>query len=314
MTIQREPARRARSVRDTAPPDDDAGVTWGVGAVASRLDIAASTLRTWERRYGVGPSHRTQGGHRRYTERDIERVELVRRLVARGVSAQDAARVARGMSRDELAAALSESPAEQDLQAENPVDTLVAAALTLDGPRLEELVTRFVRRATFVDSWTRVIAPFLTRVSAERSGGTLDLEGQNLAVQTVLKALEARRPAHDSVPEVVLATRTTRADSIPIIALDTALRAAEVRTTFIDADGVPEQVQAALDTEPLPRVLIIWSDHEEPWLPSSSTHELAVVRLAPGWPHEMRVGAGRGRSMVASDVRSVTDLVLDRIA
>ena len=314
MTIQREPARRTRTARDTAPPQDGAGLTWGVGAVASRLDIAASTLRTWERRYGVGPSHRTQGGHRRYTERDIERVELVRRLVGRGVSAQDAARVARQMDRDELAAALSEAPADHQLQTEKPVDTLVSAALTLDAGRLEELVSAFVARTTFVDTWTRVLSPFLARVSSERSAGSLDLEGQNLAIQTVLKALDARAPGHDRLPEVVLATRTTRADSIPLVALDTALRAAEVRTAFIDADGVPEQVQTSLDTEPLPRVLIIWSDHEEPWLPSSSTHELAVVRLAPAWPHEMRVGAGRGRSMVASDVRSVTELVLDRIA
>ena len=68
-------------------PDAGSDLTWGVGAVSSRLNITASTLRTWERRYGVGPSFRTEGGHRRYTESDIDRVDLMRRLLSRGVSA-----------------------------------------------------------------------------------------------------------------------------------------------------------------------------------------------------------------------------------
>src|SRR5688572_6119317 len=99
-------------------PDAGSDLTWGVGAVSSRLNVTASTLRTWERRYGVGPSFRTQGGHRRYTEHDIDRVELMRRLLSRGVSAQDAARVARSLDRDELdlalTAELNRAPARLD--------------------------------------------------------------------------------------------------------------------------------------------------------------------------------------------------------
>ena len=45
-----------------------APIEWPVGVVADWLGIPASTLRTWERRYGLGPSERTRGGHRRYTE------------------------------------------------------------------------------------------------------------------------------------------------------------------------------------------------------------------------------------------------------
>ena len=89
-------------------PDAGSDLTWGVGAVSSRLSVTASTLRTWERRYGVGPSFRTQGGHRRYTELDIDRVELMRRLLARGISARDAARVARTLDHDALELALTE--------------------------------------------------------------------------------------------------------------------------------------------------------------------------------------------------------------
>ena len=37
-----------------------------VAAVARRLGVAPATLRTWDRRYGLGPSEHTSGAHRRY--------------------------------------------------------------------------------------------------------------------------------------------------------------------------------------------------------------------------------------------------------
>ncbi|WP_297781623.1 MerR family transcriptional regulator, partial [Aeromicrobium sp.] len=85
---------------------EGAELAWGVGTVAARLGISPSTLRTWERRYGVGPSLRTAGGHRRYTESDIDRVSLTQRLIERGAPPSDATRVAHALGTRDLAAAL----------------------------------------------------------------------------------------------------------------------------------------------------------------------------------------------------------------
>ena len=38
-----------------------------VAAVARKLGIAPATLRTWDRRYGIGPAHHAPGKHRRYS-------------------------------------------------------------------------------------------------------------------------------------------------------------------------------------------------------------------------------------------------------
>lgn len=77
-----------------------APIEWPVGVVADWLGIPASTLRTWERRYGLGPSDRTRGGHRRYTEQDVTRVQAMQRLMAQGASVSSAARTA--LSIDEV--------------------------------------------------------------------------------------------------------------------------------------------------------------------------------------------------------------------
>jgi MerR family transcriptional regulator, light-induced transcriptional regulator len=65
-----------------------------VAAVARRLGVAPSTLRTWDRRYDLGPSAHTAGSHRRYSPDDLARLVIMRRLTLEGVPPSDAARIA----------------------------------------------------------------------------------------------------------------------------------------------------------------------------------------------------------------------------
>ncbi len=66
-----------------------------VAAVARRLGVAPSTLRTWDRRYGLGPSGHTAGSHRRYSADDLARLVVMRRLTVEGVPSGEAAQIAR---------------------------------------------------------------------------------------------------------------------------------------------------------------------------------------------------------------------------
>jgi methanogenic corrinoid protein MtbC1 len=65
-----------------------------VAAVARRLGVAPSTLRTWDRRYGLGPSAHTAGSHRRYSAYDLARLVVMRRLTGEGVPPAEAAQIA----------------------------------------------------------------------------------------------------------------------------------------------------------------------------------------------------------------------------
>lgn len=65
-----------------------------VAAVARRLGIAPATLRTWDRRYGVGPTGHTTGRHRRYAPADVYRLELMQRALIKGASPAEAAEYA----------------------------------------------------------------------------------------------------------------------------------------------------------------------------------------------------------------------------
>jgi len=56
---------------------NEAGVP--IGTVAERTGVSATVLRSWEQRYGFPVPMRNHGGHRRYSEVDIDRIRDVRR-------------------------------------------------------------------------------------------------------------------------------------------------------------------------------------------------------------------------------------------
>ena len=60
-----------------------------VAAVARRIGVAPATLRTWDRRYGLGPSVHEAGEHRRYCPSDLAQLTLMRRLIISGVAPAD---------------------------------------------------------------------------------------------------------------------------------------------------------------------------------------------------------------------------------
>jgi MerR family transcriptional regulator, light-induced transcriptional regulator len=66
-----------------------------VSGAARRLGIAPATLRTWDRRYGVGPAEHTRGRHRTYSAVDMARLEVMQHALVKGASPAEAARYAR---------------------------------------------------------------------------------------------------------------------------------------------------------------------------------------------------------------------------
>lgn len=101
-------AGQNRNMTSTRPAQSQGGPSpsspgLAVAAVAKRLGVAPATLRTWDRRYGLGPSGRTAGSHRRYTPDDVARLLVMRRLTLEGHAPGDAARAAIETSDEELA-------------------------------------------------------------------------------------------------------------------------------------------------------------------------------------------------------------------
>jgi methanogenic corrinoid protein MtbC1 len=59
---------------------------YNLKVVLKETGLAADTLRAWERRYGLPTPNRTPGGHRLYSQRDIETIKWLMKRQAEGLS------------------------------------------------------------------------------------------------------------------------------------------------------------------------------------------------------------------------------------
>ncbi|MBM3121607.1 MAG: MerR family transcriptional regulator [Chloroflexi bacterium] len=121
---------------------DDTPV-YNLKAVVLETGLKPDTLRAWERRYGLPTPNRSDGGHRLYSERDIQ---VLKWLVARQQAGLSISRAA------ELWQRLSESgqdPAEMPEYA--PAHRLAHAPLMLAGQALEDLRSAWVQACLAFD-------------------------------------------------------------------------------------------------------------------------------------------------------------------
>lgn len=150
-----------------------------VAAVARRLGVAPATLRTWDRRYGLGPSEHNAGAHRRYSPQDVARLVTMRRLTMAGVAPSEAARSAMA---DQQAPTTSGAPSEADVleayaDVEMPADPegLVAAARQGDVAAVRWMLARVQPRDTL--GWYRdLVLPAMAALSV---GPLLERAGDN---------------------------------------------------------------------------------------------------------------------------------------
>lgn len=104
-----------------------------IGELARRSGVTPELLRAWERRYGLLEPVRTEGGYRLYSDDDEVRVAAMRAHLAQGMSAAQAAQLARAGGANpgaapNLAAELWDAlDAFDDAGAQAAFDRLVAA-------------------------------------------------------------------------------------------------------------------------------------------------------------------------------------------
>lgn len=83
---------------------ESAGVGVTTGFLARKVGVSPTTLRSWDRRYGLGPAVRADGRHRRWSPDDVAMVREMCRLTAAGLPPAEAARAAKEAARGRVAA------------------------------------------------------------------------------------------------------------------------------------------------------------------------------------------------------------------
>jgi DNA-binding transcriptional MerR regulator len=281
------------------------------GAVARRLGVAVTTLRTWHQRYGLGPSEHIPGHHRRYTPEDLARLEVMRRLTTEGVAPAEAARWAKhapDVPPGDRVGRGPHRPAESRAgggfaipvgRAGPTARGLARAAVRLDSATMREIMERAVGEQGVVSTWDNVLRPVLAGIGERHASTKRLIEVEHLFSRTATEVFASvPRPPSSAMPaRILLACTDEEQHSLPLEALAAALAQKGVPCRMLGA-RVPTGALAEAVARTGPAVVVLWShsaatadvDQLRPLL-SGRGRPLLVLAGGPGWdPAELPPG------------------------
>jgi methanogenic corrinoid protein MtbC1 len=263
----------------------------------------------WEKRYGVVEPGRSQGGHRLYSDSDVERLLLLNRVTSAG---RRISRMA-GVATDELRQLAEEDAQEAFVsrQAEvAPVDAgphLAASLSAVDRMDARDLETALMRATVALPAPAliqEVVGPLLARIGEQWKHGKLTPGHEHLATAVIRRVLESIMnacAAGSSAPTIVVTTPAGQVHEFGALLVGAAAAALGWRVTYLgtslpgwDIAGVAKSVGADAIA------LSIVYPENDPSLPA----ELTALRDAAGSEMEILVG-GRAASNYSEAIEAI---------
>jgi DNA-binding transcriptional MerR regulator len=222
----------------------ETGPSLRIGELSRRVGVSPELLRAWERRYGLLEPARTDGGLRLYSGEDVRRVRAMQAHLQSGLSAAEAARLARG---EGDAAEPAGQPALRDAA------ELRAALDLLDAQAAHLVLDRVLGRYTLETVLVSVVLPYLRDLGDRWERGEASVVQEHFASNLLRGRLLAlgRGWERGGGPAALLACAPGEQHDLPLIMFGLALRARGWRVVFLGADTPLGSIaEAAADLRP----------------------------------------------------------------
>ena len=249
-----------------------------VSAVARRLGVAPATLRTWARRYGIGPNEHSAGSHRRYCPSDLAKLTVMRRLISAGVAPADAAEQAKAHEGEVVIEELTSLCRECD----ETIDAIFNASEALDSLFVETMLRNEISENGIISAWQEVFVPVLIQVGAawEKSGNGIEVEHMLTEIlKRVLRESTSEIVAPVNSRPVLLASVGEELHSLALHALAAALAERGIETHFLGA-RTPVEAISSMVSRFAPPAVFLWAQLPVNGDPKFVT-DLPSVRPAP---------------------------------
>jgi DNA-binding transcriptional MerR regulator len=227
------------------------GVTDGegylrIGELARRTGTSPELLRAWEQRYGLLEPSRSTGGFRLYSDEDEARVLTVKRLIAGGLSAAEAARATLGGE--------AIPDAEVGSIAESLAGDLRAALDRFDELGANEILDRLLAALSVETVLQTVLLPYLRILGDRWARGEASVAQEHFASALIRGRLLglARGWGAGSGPTVVLACPPEEEHDLGLIMFGIVVSRRGWRVTYLGQDTpfpTIEEAVAAVDPQ-----------------------------------------------------------------
>jgi DNA-binding transcriptional MerR regulator len=258
-----------------------------VAAVARRIGVAPATLRTWDRRYGLGPTDHQEGEHRRYSAADLAKLTLMRRLIVAGVAPAEAAEQAKSSTGEvTIKSIVKEFEVREDV-----VDAIYKALQGFDQAFVEAALNYEIDEYGVESAWSDVIVPVLFLIGEDWANFKKGIEIEHLFSEILTRTLynrvsELKKPLN--ARPVLLAAVGEELHSLPLHALAAALCERNVETYVLGA-RTPLSALSETISRCAPPAIFLWAQlpknaEQKYWqeIPSIRPAPRVVVG-GPGW-------------------------------
>lgn len=229
-----------------------------IGELSRRTGVTPEVLRAWERRYGLFAPQRTDGGFRLYSAADIGRINMMKRLLAEGVSASEAAH------RIASAPVDAPVPAPDGSLFEARRDALAQALFAYDEASAHDAIDRVLMEFDAEVLMRFVFLPLLTEVGQRWEDGSLSVAQEHFASNLIRRRLSGlARGWEDGVgPRALLACPPDEEHDIPLLMFGIALGHRGWRITYLGQRTPADELLRAVETV-RPELVVLGSPRQD---------------------------------------------------
>jgi MerR family transcriptional regulator, light-induced transcriptional regulator len=220
-----------------------------IGTLARLTGITTHAIRVWERRYRALTPGRTVGGARLYTDHDVQRLRLIKRLLGRGytISAVANLDIEQLSKLTPFGAGPTNLAPETSERARAAIEAILSAIGELDLERASRSLGHAANTFSPHDLVTLVIAPALDEIGDRWQSGEICTAAEHAAsamMRTHLGALLAAQPVTGKAP-IICTTPAGEQHELGALLVAVVAAMHGLRPVYLGANLPAEQIAQA---------------------------------------------------------------------
>lgn len=215
-----------------------------IGAVERDSGIARDTLRVWERRYGFPEPLRNDKGERMYPERQLRRLQRIRRLLDQGL------RPGKVVALNDTDLDLVEAELYPDVSTHESIENILTVLQTTDGSELETVLSQLYQQQGMQTFITETVVPLLYTVGERWAKGQLHIFEEHLLSEVLTHFLNSEISAIRKItkkPRVLVATLPGEEHTLGLLMFLGLLSAGNVSVINLGGEVPLDQIVSAVD-------------------------------------------------------------------
>ncbi len=257
--------------------------TYNLGTVLRETGINADTLRAWERRYNLPQPERTEGGHRLYSEHDVEVIKWLMRQQTRGM------RIGQAVKLWQSRVVAGEDPLSEGTQPvlisadhsqlESFRSNWIAACIAFNDVRAEQVASQVFSRFSPEVAFTEIFVPAIREIGELWYQGKVSVQQEHFASALLMRRLNAlitSAPVPTRPEKIIVACPPKEEHTLSSLMLTLFLRRRGYHVVYLGTNVPLEEFRETVDS--IQPQLVLFSAQQ---LSSAATLEQTVRELAP---------------------------------